>query len=154
MKTCRIKIIGATINGCYCFHLSPDWEIWPNYEVVEFQPWSGFATVLASVASDYNLFYPAVPPVLSTFGIFLFPRPCYRPPSVAVIVESPLYHNCSPPPFPERNAVHLDVVPTRQPPACEACLYAPHYVPAALKWDASIWEPRIIIYFKTMKKDQ
>ena len=25
---------GQLVNGYVCFNQSPDWEIWPNYEVV------------------------------------------------------------------------------------------------------------------------
>ena len=78
-------IIGCTfliIDWCieinfeaYCYHIcvcvcvrvcvnqSMYCEIWPNYEVVEFQPRSGIATVLESVAF-IQLYYRLLPPHL------------------------------------------------------------------------------------------
>ena len=38
------------VFSCYYFYRSSDWAIWPNYEVVELQPWSDIATVLDYVA--------------------------------------------------------------------------------------------------------
>ena len=54
---------------CACVHRSTDWIIWLNYEVVEFQTWSGIDTVLDTVASDDNLLYTPPPPVFATFWI-------------------------------------------------------------------------------------
>ena len=48
---------------CVFVNWSPDWEIWPNYEVVEFQPRSGIATVVDSVAF-IKVYYSLLPPHL------------------------------------------------------------------------------------------
>ena len=54
-----------------CVNQYLDWEIWPNYEVVEFQPWSGITTVLDSV-TFIQLHYILILPHLF--------QPCYRYP--------------------------------------------------------------------------
>ena len=119
------------------FHRSPDCVIWPNYDVVVFQPRSGISTVLESVDSDYNLFYPPALPALAAFWVF-FPSPCYRPPSVAVAAVAPLCHNRFPPPFHTWNAVHLDVYRTRHLPASAACICAPRPAPRACVCSAEV----------------
>ena len=47
------SLINMHIYCCCGFLRSPEWAIWLNYEVVEFQPCSGIATVLDSVAYCY-----------------------------------------------------------------------------------------------------
>ena len=76
------------------------------------------------------LWYPPPPLVFSAFWIIWFP-PSYRPPSVAVVVVSPLSYTRSPPPFLAWNSVHLNFSHTHPPcqphllalcPASSACV--------------------------------
>ena len=77
------------------------------------------------------MFYPPAPPVFATFWIVLFSSPCYRPPSLAVVVIVSLCHTISLTPFQSQNSVHLDVAHTRYPLASAARLCAPLRVPAS-----------------------
>ena len=72
------------VRVCVCVNRSPDCTIWPNYEVVEFQPWSVIATVLYSVTYWYALL-PCLPGYYSphiSFHMRSFSHPvvvCLRP---------------------------------------------------------------------------
>ena len=116
---------------CMCVHWYLDWAIWPNYELADFHPQSGIATVLDTAASDHHLFYPPTPSVFAAFWIILFYHPSYRPPSVLVVVLSPLCHTLSPPHFPEQNAFCLYVSHTCHPPASIACIFALRCIPVS-----------------------
>ena len=50
-----------------CFRWSPDWAIWPNYEVVESQSLSGISTVLDSFTSITTILAPPASPVSAGF---------------------------------------------------------------------------------------
>ena len=84
----------------------------PNNEVVVFQLLTGTAPDLGSVANYTYYSIPPAPPV-STFFLGLLISPLYlnAPPSLVYFIVAPLSYTCSPPPLPERNAVHLDAVP-------------------------------------------
>ena len=56
--------MGGTI---FYFHRSPDWEIWPNYGVVECQPRSWIATVIDSISIITTIIAPPAPTVLAAF---------------------------------------------------------------------------------------
>ena len=65
------------------FYLFSVWAIWPNYEVIEFQPQSGIATVLDYTSSTTNIPTPPASPVSAAFlyfSIYLF-HPIAPPPA-------------------------------------------------------------------------
>ena len=106
------------------YFLPPVHAVFLNHEVVVFQPQTGTAPDLGFVA-NYTFYYspPALPVSTIFLDVFIYPLYPTPPPSVAFVVLTPLYCTRSPPPLPERNAVHLDVVPTRHPPASAARLF-------------------------------
>ena len=116
-----------------CVHRYLDCAIWPNYEVAEFQPLSGIATVLNSVASDYNLLYLSLPHLSQPlFWIILFPPSLIMPPpSVELVVVPDYLYTRSPTPLPSWYVILLDFDHTHHPPASAAHLWAACRVPAS-----------------------
>ena len=93
---------------CVCVYLrSPVRVVYPNHELVVFQPYTGTAPDVGSVANYTFLFYPFRPICLNRF-MYLFISLLYpnAPPSVSFDVVSPLYCTLSPPPLPLWSAVH------------------------------------------------
>ena len=103
-------------------------QVCPNQEGV-FQPQTGTATDLGSVANWKFYYNPPAPPVSNVFMDLLFPLYPNAPPSVAFVAILPISCTRYPPTLPAQNATHLDVVRTRHPPASAACLCALRYVP-------------------------
>ena len=109
----------------------PVCAVCPYYDVLVLKTHTGTHMELGSVA--YYTFYSS-PPASSILTVFLdlfiyllYPT---SPPSVAFTIVSPLSCTRSPPPLISQNAVHLDVLPTHNPPDYAAQLCAPPHVPA------------------------
>ena len=118
---------------CMCVNRPLVRTVYPNHEVVVFQPWEVIATHLGSVAIVNNFYSrPWCLTCLNHFYIFLdypiLPPPPHQQP---FIVVTPLHSNSSPPHLPERNAIHLDVAHTCHPQASAARLCTPRRVPAS-----------------------
>ena len=133
-----------------CVHRSPDCTVFTNYEVVKFQPRSGIATVLDSVASITTYSSPAHPTYLSRFlDSFIYLLPSTSPLSVSFFVVLPLSHcnTCSPTPILTRYVFHLDFFHPYHPPASAACLCALRRVPASDSFQpkASTFFTRVLI---------
>ena len=131
-----------------CVNRSPDWAIWPNYEVMEFQPWSGIATVLDS-ATFIQLYYSLLPPHLF--------QPCSGspspPPPGPNSYCSPIFHPSTPlislfaPAYPPQLArcgatIHLGGAPTCWPPP-PVCASLPCWRPQGVT-RASLWLPSLV----------
>ena len=117
-----------------CFHRSPDWAIWQNYEVVEFQPRSGIATILDSVTSITTNYIPARPTCLRLFmDHFIYLLPSTTPPSVAFVFVSPLSwcNTHAPPHLLAWYVVHLELAHHLHSPTSATSLSSPQHVPAS-----------------------
>ena len=104
----------AVICGCSCKVLlclrPPVRAVRPNHEVAVFQPWTGTAPNLGSVANCNFYSNPPAPPVSTGFlDIFIYPLYPTAPPSVSFVLVFHLSCTLSPPHLPEQISVHLDV---------------------------------------------
>ena len=79
-------VVCSNLFPFWCYHRSLDWAIWPNYEVVGFQPRSGIATVLelCRLALQLSLAPPA-PPVSAAFWIVLISSSLLPPPISSIL---------------------------------------------------------------------
>ena len=77
-----------------------------NDEVVVLQPRTGTAPDLGSIANYAFYSKPPTPPVSAVFMDILFPLYTNPPSSVSFVVIASISFTRSPPPLPEKNAVH------------------------------------------------
>ena len=102
------------------------------HEVVVLHPFTGNTLDLGSIANYTFYSSPPDPPVSTVFlDLFIYPLYPTAPPSVAFVTIAPLSCICPPPPLLARNAVHLEFVSTRHPPAYADQLCTLSCVPAS-----------------------
>ena len=123
------------LYSCVCLcNRPPVIEVYLNYEVVLFQPWTVTPPHLGSVAIVKILlsFFPA-PPDSTIFLGRSFPSSILPTPTSEAIHRRSTISVCtrSPPPLPARSAAHMEIACTCHPLATNAHICAPRRMPAS-----------------------